>query len=177
MTTLTAVASEGPPAVTIGAARAGDTIDGIAYDSKSFTVTDHHDGAYTVVQYLSYGATSTWFVSPNDLDIAYLVSRESRPMRHSGGVQMISPTMVSVYGKVFTAATPLTTATEKTASDNAWSWAATSGASSSPHGHPVDTVFDFVTDKELDSGDAAKVDYIGDGQWKALRTVFEVPIS
>jgi len=152
-----------------GEARIAYTFETREYQHRGFHVTDHHDGAYTVTQTLSYGPPIWWYKSRYDRTDEYLNSREKIPIRTSGGVENYDPAIRSEYIKIYERSAY---GSEKAVSDAAWTWAKTQ---TSPHGHAlVAGVFDPATGIDMNPVQG-KVRYLGNDRWAAIRICFEDP--
>jgi len=154
--------------VPVGAAVSSATIDSVSYVHISVSVTDHHDGAYTVTQTMRWGAYSP-FRSRHDLTDEFMHLRDYVLKRVSGGAEVYEWYIRHVMSKLFTSPDD---------GDDAWDWATVQPTRYK--GHMVETFDDTTgttrpvptvptgytpanTEKFMPS-----VKYVGGGTWQAF---------
>jgi hypothetical protein len=152
---------------TTGEARKNYLFEERTYSHRSFVVTDHNDGAYTVVQSLAIGAPNA-YVNRKDRTDEYLIRREKVVIRISGGSESFEACIKSDYGKIYDEDDY---ASEQATSDAAWEWAK---EAKSPHEHELvaSGVFDDGTGIDMGTVQGTVI-YQGGGRWLAVRTCYE----
>jgi len=167
-------AVEGPPEIPKGEAVSDYTYDGLLYEHSSASVTDHHDGTYTVTQSLYYGRDRRGGGSRYDRNDAYLAFRDRALLRISGNVEFRAWATRSRYEKIFTSKDkhtdpedPEDPESEETVSEGgaeaAWAWALSNA--------PEDTgFFDDATGEAVSGKDLCTVDYVGNDRWRGSYT-------